>query len=68
MRLEQVHHPFVIMPRPVDIYKGGKSIRCGDIPKIREEVQQPVASGPAEGNEMELAILGVYAPACRPAA
>ena len=53
-RLEQVHHPLVVVTRFVDIYKAGKSIRSGDIPQIGEEAQQPVAPGPAEGDEMEL--------------
>src|SRR5262249_9745715 len=55
-RIEQVHHLLVVMARLVDIYKAGKSIRSGNIPQIGEEAHQPVASGPAEGDEMELAI------------
>src|SRR5262250_1400919 len=56
MRLEQVHHPLVIMPRFLGLHQAGIGIRCGGIPQIGEEAQQPVASGPAEGDEMELAI------------
>src|SRR5215470_11235022 len=55
-RLEQVHHLLVVMARLVDIYKAGKSIRRGNIPQIGEEAHQPVTSGPAEGDEMKLAI------------
>ena len=44
------------MARLIDIYKAGKGIRSGNIPQIGEEAHQPVASGPAEGDEMELAI------------
>src|SRR5690349_12622163 len=44
------------MARLVAIYKAGKSIRSRDIPQIGKEAHQPVASGPAEGDEMELAI------------
>jgi len=55
-RLEQAYHPLVIMARLIDIYKASKSIRGRGIPQIGEEAQQPVASGSAEGDEMELAI------------
>src|SRR5439155_15759612 len=55
-RLEQIHHPLVVMARLVDVDKAGNSVRSGDIPQIGEEAKQPVTAGPAEGDEMELAI------------
>src|SRR3954452_23812599 len=61
--LEPADHPLMVPLRLLGVDQAGEGIGRGGIPEIGEEAKQPVAAGPAEGDEMKLPIkMQVFAP------